>query len=161
MNAYTQNPFRSLLNGTAPNDAAVFAGAPREGAPFAVEALRALANGSDYTLPAWIDCASGRLNSTGSHGRVTVGDVMAAASDLASALGGKIVDFSLHTGGGSKVYAFGVSFECNGEVCLGTVGFSPIADGTVSVFAVTCGADVAAAHGSAAVCARHHDQAAA
>ena len=163
MNAHTQTPSLSLLNGIAMGDMTVSAAAPLEGISIPVGVLRALtlSGSSDRALPAWIDCASGRLSSAAPHAPVTVGDVMVAANDLAAALGGRIVDFSLHADGGAKVYAFGVSFECDGEVCLGTVGFSPIADGTVSVFAATCGADVAAAHGSVRPSVSRHDRAAA
>ncbi len=96
-----------------------------------------------FGLPGWVDCASGCLSRVQGRSQITVGDIMVAASELAARYNGEIVDFSLRSEDGARVYSFEISFERDGEVCRGTVGFSPIADGTVSVFAATCGADSA------------------
>lgn len=100
-----------------------------------------------FGVPGWVDCASGCLSRVQGYAQVTVGDIMVAASDLAARFNGEIVDFSVRSEGGARVYAFEIAFERDGEACLGTVGFSPIADGTVSVFAATCGADSALGFG--------------
>lgn len=104
-----------------------------------------------FGLPGWVDCASGCLSRMQGRAQITMGDIMVAASELAARYNGEIVDFSLRSEGGARVYAFAISFERDGEACLATVGFSPIADGTVSVFAVICGADSALGVGPAFV----------
>lgn len=159
MDVRAQHLSPSFLSAIATIDDAVLAAVVPVGNT--VDSAGVFSNGFGSALPAWVDCMSGSLALTGVCGSVTIGDIMAAANDLVLSFGGRIVDCSLHAGDGVPVCAFGVAFEHDGEVCLGTVGFSPISDGTVSVLAVACGADTAVVCGPVRGGFARHGQAAA
>ena len=97
----------------------------------------------------WVDGATGLTVTAaakvfgGARG-LTLGDVALAADAMAAAMGGEVLEFSMYENDGATVCAYTVGFEHDGEPCVGTVGFVPAADGTVSVLMTTYGAEDAA-----------------
>ena len=75
-----------------------------------------------FGVPGWVDCASGCLSRVQGCAQVTVGDIMVAASDLAARFNGEIVDFSLRSEGGARVYAFENRFRARRRGVLGDRG---------------------------------------
>ena len=97
---------------------------------------------------AWIDEEAGLFVAaipqvaTGTGG-ISLGTLVAAATDLSIAMGGRVTGFSVYDNASAAVYMYDVAFTHAGAELHGTLGFVPLENGTLSALVTICRAPAA------------------
>jgi len=93
--------------------------------------------GTDVEAQAWIDESAGLFvaaipqAATGVTD-LSLGDLVAAATDLAVSMDGAVTGFSVYDNEGATVYVYDVAFAREGVDLRASLGFVPLGDGTMS-----------------------------
>lgn len=123
-----ETPCVSLAEGDLALAAGLLFGLPRDARPYETPGAG---------LTAWVDEQAGLFVAavpqvaTGLRG-LALGDLVAAATDLAVALGGTVTGFSVYDNAGADVYVYEVDFVHAGTELKASLGFVPLADATLS-----------------------------